>query len=113
MHKRDNHIFIHVHAFPGEQFVLQGLIAMLVLCVVGYAYFVSLSIVNVIAHKEAITSSESLQSSVGTLEQEYFELSKSVTPEMGARLGMTPTSDTSFVHRPGAVGTVAGARTDI
>ena len=113
MHTKANHIFIRVHAFRGEEFVLHALFLMIGLCVVGYAYFVSLSIINVIAHKEAIAQSESLLSEVGTLEEEYFELSKQVTPESGAHLGMTATSDTTFIRRPGAVGSVAGARTDI
>jgi len=111
--RKDNHLFIHVHAFPGEQFMLHGLFMAVALCVFGYAYFVSLSIVNVIAHKEAIAESDTLQSQVGGLEQEYFELSRNVTPALGESLGMTPTSNTSFVRKPGAVGTVTGAKTDI
>ncbi len=113
MHKKDNHIFIRVHAFPGEQFLLHGLFLALSLCVLGYAYFVSVSILNVVAHKEALAASDRLQSEVGSLEQEYFELSQNVTPELGAQIGMIPISNTSFVHRPGAVGTVAAARTEI
>ena len=111
--RKDNHLFIRVHAFPGEQFLLHGLFLALGMCVFGYAYFVSLSIMNVIAHKEAIAMSDSLQSDVGDLEREYFELSKSVTPALGASLGMSPASQTTFVRKPGAMGTVAGTRTDI
>ena len=110
MHKRDNHIFIRVHAFRGEQYLLHMLILGIGLCVVGYAYFVSLSIMNVIAHKEAIAESDRLQSAVGLLEQDYFQLSKNVTPALAAQLGMTETSDTTFVRRPGAVGSAQGTR---
>jgi hypothetical protein len=109
MHKKDNHIFIRVHAFKGEQYLLHMLFLAIGLCIVGYAYFVSLSILNVIAHKEAIAESERLQSQVGLLEQDYFELSKSVTPALAVQLGMTQTSDTTFVRRPGAVGSAQGA----
>ena len=110
MHKRDNHIFIRVHAFAGEQYLLHMLILAIGLSVAGYAYFVSLSIVNVIAHKEAIAASDKLQSEVGLLEQEYFELSKKVTPALAVQLGMTQTPDTSFVRRPGAVGSAQEVR---
>lgn len=110
MHKKDNHIFIRVAALPGERFVIHILFCAIIMCVLGYSYFVSVSIGNVIAHKEAISASESLQSQVGMLEQEYFALSKKVTPELAISLGMSPTSDTEFVRRPGAVGTVQGAR---
>lgn len=110
MHKKDNHIFIRVHAFRGEEYLLHMLFLAIGLCVVGYAYFVSLSIINVITHKEAIAESERLQSEVGMLEQEYFELSKKISPALAADLGMTQTSDTAFVRRPGTVGSAQGAR---
>lgn len=110
MHRKNNHIFIRVHALPGERFAIHILFIAILLCIVGYAYFVSVSIRNVIVHKEAVAESERLQSEVGLLEQEYFELSKKVTAELAVSLGMTPTSDTVFVRRPGAVGSIQGAR---
>lgn len=110
MHKKNNHIFIRVHALPGERFVIHGLFCAIIMCVLGYSYFVSVSIRNVIAHKEALAASESLQSEVGMLEQEYFALSKKVTPELASAMGMTVTRETAFVRRPGAVGSVQGAR---
>ena len=113
MHKKDNHIFIRVHAFPGENLALRFLFLALTVCILGYVYFVSVSIMNVIAHKEALAASESLQGEVGDLEEQYFALSKNVTPESGVHLGMTPTSDTTFVRRPGTVGTAVGSRADI
>lgn len=108
--QRANNIFIRVHALPGEHLLLRGLFFILALSIVGYSYFVILSITNVIAHKEAIAASDKLQSEVGLLEKEYFELSKTVTPALASGLGMTPTSDTEFVRRPGAVGSAQGSR---
>ncbi|MFZ2556066.1 MAG: hypothetical protein WAZ27_02995 [Minisyncoccia bacterium] len=110
MHTKDNHIFIRLHALPGERFVIHILSLAIIMSVLGYSYFVSVSIRNVIVHKEAVAESDRLQSEVGLLEQEYFELSKKVTPELATSLGMSPTSDTEFVRRPGAVGSVQGAR---
>lgn len=110
MHRKDNHIFIRVNALPGEHYLLHCLIFGILLTIAGYTYFVSLSIFNVIAHKEAIAASEKLQSEVGLLEQDYFELTQSITPAIAANLGMTETSDTAFVRKPGAVGSAQGSR---
>ncbi|MEK7509656.1 MAG: hypothetical protein AAB605_03010 [Patescibacteria group bacterium] len=111
--QKTNSIFIRVYSYPGEHYAFQGLVFVLVACVFAYGYFVSLSIMNVVTHKEAIVESDRLQSEVSMLEEEYFALAKEVTPEMAGRLGLTSVSDTSFVRRPGAVGSAAGARTDI
>lgn len=110
MHKKDNHILIQVHAFSGERYLLHYLVVGIVFTIFGYAYFVSLSIFNVIAHKEAIAQSDRLQSQVGLLEEQYFALSKEVTPALAARLGMAPTAKTTFVRRPGAVGSAQQVR---
>jgi hypothetical protein len=110
MHRKDNHIFIRVNALPGEQYLLHFLILGILLSIAGYTYFVSLSIFNVIAHKEAIAASEKLQSEVSLLEQDYFELTKSITPAIAANHGMTQTADTTFVRKPGAVGSTQGTR---
>lgn len=110
MHRKDNHIFIRTNALPGEQYVLHMLFVAICLTVVGYGYFLTFSIANLIANREAVATSDRLQSEVGLLEQEYFELSRAVTPALAANLGMTETSDTTFVRKPGAVGSTQGSR---
>ena len=89
---------VRVAAYAGESYVLQTLMFMFVLCVAGYLYFVGLSILNVIGSREASVDSDRLQSVVGTLEQEYFELSKSITPEIGVAYGFVPTKSQAYVH---------------
>ena len=89
---------VRVAAYAGESYVLQTLIFMFVLCVAGYLYFVGLSILNVIGSREASVDSDRLQAVVGTLEQEYFELSKSITPEVGATYGFVPTKTQAYVR---------------
>ncbi|MDP3645803.1 MAG: hypothetical protein Q8R25_01835 [bacterium] len=93
------HRRVSIAAFSGESHVLQFFMLALALCVAGYLYFVGVSIMNVIAHREASVESDRLQSIVVNLEEEYFKLSKGVTPEMGAHLGLQKTSATSFVRR--------------
>ena len=110
MHRKDNHILIRIDAISGERFLLHYLVLGIVLTILGYTYFVTLSIFNVIAHKEAIAESDRLQSEVGLLEEDYFALSKEITPALATRLGMTETEETTFVRRPGAVGSAQQVR---
>lgn len=98
--KKDNNILIRVEAFNGEQFVIHGLVLALFLCIALYGYFVSLSIMNVIANREASVESERLRSTVVALEQEYFNLSKSITADLATDVGLTDTTETEFVRRP-------------
>lgn len=93
---------ISIAAYRGEAHALSILYFALGLCIAAYVYFVGLSIMNVIANKEASAASGRLQSEVAALEQEYFTLSKSVTPEMGAQLGLVPAGKAHFVRRVGS-----------
>lgn len=103
MHTKDKHILIRVEAISGEHLVVRALIAALFICIAAYLYFVGVSIMNVIGSREASVDSERLQSVVGTLEEEYFALSKRISPENGVGLGLSKTSVTSFVRRAGGV----------
>ena len=90
---------VRVAAFTGEPYVLRCLVFLFALCIAGYLYFVGLSILNLIQSREATADSASIQSTVGALEQEYFTLSKAVTPEMGARLGLSAAKKQAYVRR--------------
>lgn len=90
-------------AFTGESYVLQTLSILIVLCVAAYLYFVSVSIMNVITNREASVESERLRSIVGSLEEQYFQLSKAVSPESASAHGLTASASTSFVRRTSAV----------
>ena len=105
MHTKDKHILIRVEAIQGEHLVIRALIAALIVCVGLYLYFVGLSIMNVIANREASVESQRLQSTVGTLEQEYFKLAQEVTPEKGASLGLTATTQSVYVRRANGMAT--------
>ena len=43
----------------------------------------------------------SLASAVSELESQYFAASRSLGPEDGTRLGLSPVGNTMYVHRPG------------
>ena len=87
-----------------ERMLLPGLFSAAALLILMYLYFVSASVMHVIARQEAISVSSSLQSSISVLEKNYFTLSQSVTPAKGSSLGLAPISTTNYVYRPGTVG---------
>lgn len=90
-------------AFAGESYLLQTLSILIVLCVAAYLYFVGVSIMNVITNREASVESERLRSIVGGLEEQYFQLSKAVSPESASAHGLTTSAGVSFVRRTSAV----------
>ena len=100
---------VNVAALMGESHMMQFVMSALIFCVCAYLYFVGLSIMNVIAHREASVESDRLQSIVSSLEEDYFTLSKNVTPETGAKLGLSPAKKSSFVRRVTGVASNASA----
>ena len=89
---------------PAERILFRILIGALIALTFAYVYFVSASVMNVVARKEARAEIASLGSSVSLLERDYYAATASITPSAGARLGLAPVSETRYVHRPGAVG---------
>jgi hypothetical protein len=98
---------------PRERFLLHLLSICLVGLVCLYLYFITASVLNVMARKEAMGQINDIQGAIGKAEQQYFALSQGVTPEEGASLGLVPISNTQYVYRPGAVGAVTIARNAI
>ena len=90
-------------ALPWEDSAIRILGFALVFLVIGYITLVSISIVNVIAHKEATDKAAALRTVVGGLEHDYFALSQGLTAESGMALGLTRVSNTEYVHVPGAL----------
>ncbi len=97
--------------YPVERRLLYYLSIALAVLFSGYLYFVSASVLNVIARKEAVRKTAEIRSVIGSLEQRYFELSEDMTPETARRLGLSAVPQTSYVYRPGTVGLATG-RTD-
>ncbi|MSU74122.1 hypothetical protein EXS56_03205 [Candidatus Kaiserbacteria bacterium] len=98
---------------PGERIALRLLSIFLITAIAGYLYFVSASILNVIARKEALTRVSVIQGSIGGLEQHYFKLSSGISPESGSSLGLAPITKQAYVYRPGNVGAATIARNEI
>ncbi len=99
--------------YPAERVILRALVAVLVVLAMGYLYFVSASIINIMARKEAMTQSGAIIASIGSLEGQYFSLTQSITPDSAVAIGLSPisTANTAYVERPGNVG-MAGTVTE-
>ncbi len=87
--------------YRAERIALAALLGLLALFVAAYFYFVIGSVFNVIAEKEADAKSALMQQSIGGLEQQYFTLSQSLTPQTAADMGLAPVQSTQYVSRPG------------
>lgn len=98
---------------PVERVALRILSIILLAAICGYLYFVSASILNVIARKEALTRISVIQGSIGGLEQHYFKLSSGISPEVGGALGLAPIGKQHYVYRPGNVGAATIVRNEI
>lgn len=88
---------------PAEAILLRIGLGVLLACTCLYLYFVSASVLNVIAREEAQRRSVALEDSVGVLQQEYFALAAGVSVEDAARLGLSTVESVSYVHRQSTV----------
>lgn len=86
---------------PAERVLQRVFLLAMIACALLYTYFVGATALNVIARKEARTHIQILATAVSGLEREYFTISQSVGPEDGARLGLSPVQDTTYMHRRG------------
>ncbi len=98
---------------PAENLALRILSIALITIVCGYLYFVTASILNIIARKEALAQVSVIQGSIGAEEQRYFELTKSISPRSGPGLGLAPITGETYVYRPGTIGAVTIAPNEI
>jgi type II secretory pathway component PulM len=97
--------------YPAERIILRGLIAALISLAMCYLYFVSSSVINIMARKEALSRSVAINASIGSLESRYFALSQSITPNSAVAVGLTPIAATDYVERPGTV-SIAGTEAE-
>lgn len=89
---------------PAEALALRAGAATLLAFVCLYLYFVSASVLNVIASSEAEHRAAALEGAMGVLQQEYFALARGISAEAAADAGLAPVVETSYAHRPGDVG---------
>lgn len=101
------------HEHPIERIVQRGALGALLLLACLYLYFVTATVLNVIAREDASSRVARLEGSIGALEQRHFALSESIDASSAQAVGLTEVSRTSYVYRPGVVGAATIARNEI
>lgn len=92
---------------PYEARLRQALFLVLAVCIFAYLYFVAASVLNIMARREADAASLALQSSIASMEGDYFALRDSVNPSMEGVIGLAPIAKTDYVYRPGNAASAA------
>ena len=80
-----------------------------VVLVALYAVLVSMSIVNVIAQREALRDQSTASASIASLEHEYFNASDAITESRAETLGLTTVESTHYVTRTTRLGYAGGS----
>jgi len=96
-----------------ERTALKATCLLLALLACGYLYFVTSSVLHVMARREALAQIDAMQGSIGALEQQYFALSQDITRQSGASLGLSPVAKTDYVYRESTMGAVTMASHEI
>lgn len=90
---------ISVEEYAFEPVMRRLLVIIAIFSALTYVYFVSASVVHIVARKDAETTLSRTATEVAELESQYFALSKDITRERAATLGLVPVEDTQFVNR--------------
>ena len=95
--------------YRAERVIFTILAVLLCALIFGYFYFVTGSVFNVIAEKQADAQSANMQGTIGSLEEQYFSLSQSLTPQTATDMGLAPVQNTQYVYRPGNAAAAAAS----
>ncbi|OGG80637.1 hypothetical protein A3A39_04065 [Candidatus Kaiserbacteria bacterium RIFCSPLOWO2_01_FULL_54_13] len=98
---------------PAERITFWLLLGALGVIAALYLYLVGISILNVIARKNALEESVGISSAVSQLERDYFAATQGIGPEDGTRIGLSPVANTVYIHRPGNTAVAPLSRDEI
>jgi hypothetical protein len=96
-------VVLHTSYFR-EDLIIRALFAVCAMLLIAYVTIVGMTIVNVIARKEALDRTSETRSAIAQLEHEYFSRTEALTVSQGAERGLEPVSDKRYVQRLTAVG---------
>lgn len=99
----DAPVVLHTSYFR-EDVLIRVLFAIGAALLVAYVTIVGMTIVNVIARKEALDKTTETRSAIAQLEHEYFSRTEALSVAQGIERGLTPVSDKRYVERLTAVG---------
>lgn len=106
-------VVLHTSIFR-EEIVLRTLAAVCAVLVISYIALVSMTIVNVIARKEALERITETRTDISQLEHEFFSRMEALTLAHAESRGLSPVSLKRYVERLTAVGVAERAsRNDI
>ncbi len=94
-------ISILANEHPLEQAAFRVLCGMFAVLFCAYFYFVGLSVVNVIARKEAAVRSDNLEGAISVMEKQFFALNTTMSEQSAHSFGLTDIIATDYVYRPG------------
>jgi len=81
-----------------QQYLIStGCFALVLVGVISYMYFVSLSIVHVVMQKEASSSIIQLRSEIATLETAYIEARHNISSQLASAEGFTAVDNKIFI----------------
>lgn len=100
------------HEHPYERRIRYACGILACVLAMGYVYFVSASVLNIIAREEAHMSISHTTSSIAELEEQYFSLVGSMTKQRASELGLVAVSDKHFVTRTTRLGQAAPAASE-
>lgn len=90
--------------YKDESRLFYSALAVLVIAVCAYMYFVSSAIANVVMRKEADTHIAELTTKVGELEAEYIERQHTISSEIASLQGFVVTDTKIFIDKtPGTL----------
>lgn len=74
-------------------------LSLLMLCVVGYLYFLNLSVVHVVMRKEATQDQNRLRTEIAMLETSYIEAQDKIADKIADLEGYSTETDKIFITR--------------
>ena len=87
------------HTQDLEKKLFWSLIAMLVLMLVMYVFFVNATVMNIVGRQTAERAASSVNSHISDLESQYLALASGITPEYAHSIGFAETKTEAYATR--------------
>lgn len=91
--------YTRTHVYQHERHFFYAALALLIVGIAGYMYFVSASVVHVVVRKEIDREIASFGSNVSQLESQYIEAQHLVSNDIATQHGFVRTTDTIYIDR--------------
>ncbi len=93
---------MNARKLPSQRhFITVSCLGLLVVSVVAYMYFLSVSVVHVVMRKEVIQSINQLRSEIAFLESSYIEANHLISQQVATANGFNAVKDKVFIRSGG------------